>query len=53
MGILLAVGGAEMSGWHIKELKEVDGIVLRTAKLDASVLSECTKLKIDDDEGKF
>jgi len=29
-----------------KELKEVDGIVLRTARLNATVLSECTKLKI-------
>jgi len=29
-----------------KKLQDVDGIVLRTAKLNANVLSECSKLKI-------
>ena len=30
----------------IEKLKDVDGIVLRTAKLNSKVLSECAKLKI-------
>ena len=30
----------------IEKLKDIDGIVLRTAKLNSKVLSECSKLKI-------
>ena len=30
----------------IKQLKDIDGIALRTANLDANVMKECTKLKI-------
>ena len=30
----------------VKQLKDIDGIALRTANLDANVMKECTKLKI-------